>query len=124
MPQELQTMPSQQFEELIRQVVEKLGYRATAIHSTLDGGVEVEAVRPYGMPTEGALIVVRRYSGTIRVGAVQELVDKLAANPRTTNAVLITTGRIAQPARDLAEREGIALLDGEQLVEMLRRFAI
>jgi restriction endonuclease Mrr len=117
-------MPSGQFEQLIAQVVEKLGYKAAAMHSTLDGGVEVEAVRPYGMPTQPVLITVRRYSGTLRAGAVQELVDKLAAHPGATGAMLITTGKIAQPARDLAESKGIASLDGEQLVGMLRRFDI
>ena len=124
MLQQLQAMPSQQFEQLIAQVVEKLGYKATAMHSTLDGGVEVEAVRPYGMPNQRALIVVRRYAGTLRVGAVQDLVDKRAAHPGTTDAMLITTGKIAQPARDLADSEGIGLLDGEQLAGILRRFDI
>ncbi|MBI3977992.1 MAG: protein kinase [Chloroflexi bacterium] len=119
----IRAMDPKAFEALVRDLLAAMGYRATLTKASHDGGVDVEAVNP--APIIGGKVVVqcKRYTGTIRVSAVRELYG-VAMHAKASKGILITTSDFSADALRFAQDKPIELIDGQQLLELLREFGL
>jgi restriction system protein len=114
-------MDPRKFEELIKDLLVKMGYEAQLTKASHDGGVDIEAVNP--QPIVGGKVVVqcKRFSGTVGASVVRDLYGVVMA-VRASKGILITTSDFSSDARSFAEGNQLELINGRQLVDLLRRF--
>jgi restriction system protein len=111
-----------QFEELIKLLLEEMGYDNVATTSpTNDKGVDVVGTIELGISAVREVIQVKRHKGTIN----RPVLDQLRGSLHRFNAVrgtIITTGRFSKGVEEAAFERGaapITLIDGEKLLDLL-----
>lgn len=75
----LSEIPSDEFERLIGQLVERMGYENKATRYSRDGSVYFVATRHGAPPTHSFLIQVKRHHATVDLGTVRNLYGVLEA---------------------------------------------
>lgn len=111
-----------QFEELIKLLLEEMGYDNVATTSpTNDKGVDVVGTIELGISAVREVIQAKRHKGTIS----RPVLDQLRGSLHRFNAVrgtIITTGRFSKGVEEAAFERGaapITLIDGEKLLDLL-----
>lgn len=110
----LRGLPPGAFEERVAQWLRRAGWKVEVVGRPGDGGVDLVARKGRAV----AAVQCKRLAagGTVGAGVVRELYGAAVA-AGVTAAVLVTTGRVSQAARQwAAERDGepkLVLLDGE-----------
>lgn len=119
----LESLPPYQFERLICELLEKMGYDDIALTSpTNDKGVDVKATSQQGITTVREVIQVKRYT---RANVQRPELDRLRGSLYRFDALqgtIITLSDFAQGAKDAAFEKGaapITLINGEKLIDML-----
>jgi len=112
-----------QFEHLIRELLESIGYEDVIVtKESGDKGVDVVATVQFGITTVREVVQVKR---TPNSSVGRPLLDQLCgALPyhQAIRGTLITLGTVSKGARDAAVYPGaapISLIDGEKLLDML-----
>lgn len=110
-----------EFERAVTQLITSLGFRAQQTQASRDGGIDIwgEDARPFG---SGCIIVqCKRYANDNLVGEpiVRELFGLVHAHGVNTGVLLTTSGFTAD-ARRFAAGKPIELIDGTQLLDLLR----
>ncbi|MEI2776546.1 MAG: restriction endonuclease [Tetrasphaera sp.] len=115
-------MDAFKFEELIKLLLEEMGYDNVATTSpTNDKGVDVVGTIELGISAVREVLQAKRHKGTIN----QPVLDQLRGSLHRFNAVrgtIITTGRFSKGVEEAAFERGaapITLIDGEKLVDLL-----
>jgi Restriction endonuclease/Topoisomerase DNA binding C4 zinc finger len=110
----LQSLEPMAFQRLVWRAYERSGYRVRETSMGRDGGVDGFLER------EGRTLVLqcKRYRYDVGEPTVRDLFGT-AQHHRAAGAVLVTTGKITEPARSFCEGKDIALLDGEALLSFL-----
>lgn len=110
------------FEELIRFLLEEMGYsEAVTTSPTNDKGVDVMASIELGITSVKEVIQVKRHRGSLS----RPVLDQLRGSLHRFDAVrgtIITTGRFSKGARAAAFERGaapITLIDGKKLLGLL-----
>jgi len=110
-----------EFEALMAELWSRMGYEVTLTRPTADGGVDVRAISP-GIPETRVAIQAKRYSPTNRVGAPEgSRYAGLALDPDVDKVVIVTTSSFTNPAIEEAERRGVRLVDGKELLDLLNK---
>ncbi len=120
---QLSSVSPQRFEQIIRDLIDKMGLEVVLTKQTRDGGIDIDA---YDMrPIVGGRVIVqcKRYSNPVGVVAVRELAGVMHQE-KASKGVIITTSGFTTDAKRFAEREGgrIELIDGEMLQRLLIAF--
>jgi restriction system protein len=110
----------EQFEHLIRQLFESMGYQARTTQRSHDGGVDVYAWRPDAVLGGIAIIQAKRYRRPIGRGPVHELYG-LVIDKGASKGILVTTSRFTSGAEEAARGKPIELYDGSYLRGLLQR---
>ncbi|MFO7633924.1 MAG: Mrr restriction system protein, partial [Caldilinea sp.] len=115
------------FEELIKLLLEEMGYDNVATTSpTNDKGVDVIGTIELGISAVREVIQAKRHKGTIN----RPVLDQLRGSLHRFNAVrgtIITTGRFSKGVEEAAFERGaapITLIDGEKLLDLLVEYEI
>ena len=115
-------MDSYKFEELVKLLLEEMGYEnVTTTSATNDKGVDVVGTIELGISAVREVIQVKRHKGTIN----RPVLDQLRGSLHRFNAVrgtIITTGRFSKGVEEAAFERGappITLIDGEKLLDLL-----
>jgi restriction system protein len=115
------------FEELIKLLLEEMGYDNVETTSpTNDKGVDVVANIELGISSVREVIQVKRHRGGIN----RTVLDQLRGSLHRFNAVrgtIISTGRFSKGAQEAAFERGVApitLIDGEKLLDLLMTYQI
>jgi restriction system protein len=115
-------MNSYKFEELVKLLLEEMGYENVITTSpTNDKGVDVVGTIELGISAVREVIQVKRHRGTIS----RPVLDQLRGSLHRFNAVrgtIITTGRFSKGVEVAAFETGaapITLIDGEKLLDLL-----
>ena len=115
-------MDAFKFEELIKLLLEEMGYENVSTTSpTNDKGVDVIGTIELGISAVREVIQAKRHKGTIN----RPVLDQLRGSLHRFNAVrgtIITTGRFSKGVEEAAFERGaapITLIDGEKLVDLL-----
>jgi restriction system protein len=114
------------FEALIGRLLEAMGYNDVVVtKKSGDKGVDVLGNIEVGITTVREVVQVKRFNrGSVGRREVNELRGSLPEF-HAIRGTIITTGKIAQPARDAAYVGApITLIDGEKLVNLLIKYRI
>jgi restriction system protein len=120
-PNLMELSPSE-FEALIQNLFTKMGLEARQTRPSRDGGVDCVAWDP--RPIFGGKVVIqaKRYKNTVGVSAVRDLFGTLQ-NEGASKGILVTTSGYGQASFDFAQNKPIELLDGANLLYLLRENA-
>lgn len=120
-PNLMELTPSE-FESLITNLFQKMGLEARQTQASRDGGVDCVAFDP--RPIFGGKVVIqaKRYKNTVGVSAVRDLFGTLQ-NEGASKGILVTTSGYGKAAFEFAEGKPIELLDGTNLLYLLKEHA-
>jgi restriction system protein len=108
-----------EFEELLSELWEEMGYETYRTAKSNDKGVDVVA--------EGdnrIAIQAKRHRGNIGSPKVREMVGSIEIK-NADEGILVTTSDFTKEAEQTAEEiENVRLIDGDELVDMLREHGI
>jgi restriction system protein len=120
--EKLKVMPPYQFEHLIRQLLEVMGYEDVVVtKQSGDKGVDVVATVQFGITTITEVVQVKRHQGSIGRPVLDQLRGALPYH-NAIRGTLITLGSFSRGCRDVALYAGaapISLIDGDKLLELL-----
>ena len=113
-----------EFEAAMTELFRLLGFVAEQTQLTSDGGIDIWAVDD--RPLIGSRIIVqcKRYGPTVKVGepAVRELYGLVHAHG-VSKGIVVTTSVFTPSARRFAIGKPLELIDGDQLIGIVRRCA-
>lgn len=102
------------FEEFVALIFTDLGYSAQTTKKTGDFGVDIILEKDF----EKIIVQTKRYAKKVSVSAVQEITT--ARNYyHVHNAWVVTNNYFTAPAVQLAEANGVKLIDREQLAALI-----
>lgn len=122
---ELRAIDPYEFEHLVADIWEYMGWETTVTNESQDGGVDIVARKDLPFPQK-QLIQAKRYShqNKIRLDDVQQY-SSLYLNRSSKRDVdadvvaLVTTSSLTQPARKKASEVNLRIVDGDDLTQML-----
>jgi hypothetical protein len=111
------------FEDLVEQLVKKMGFVVEERKLTADGGIDIFA-KNYEPIFEGTYVIqCKRYTHKVGVSAVRDLYG--AVHSKNANkGILITNSTFAKPAIDFALNKQLELIDGEKLHGLLQKYKV
>jgi tetratricopeptide (TPR) repeat protein len=115
-----------EFEGLITQLLERMGFRAEMTKASGDGGVDIVATLDQPVSGGRYLIQCKRYAPDSLVGAatVREFYGALTADQRAVKGILITTSRFTAQAKEFASPLPMELIEREQLQSLLEEHGL
>ncbi|MBV9500002.1 MAG: restriction endonuclease [Acidobacteriaceae bacterium] len=115
-----------EFERLIVDLLNNIGFTAATTKASGDGGIDVEATLDRPIVGGRYLFQCKRLAPEALVGSptVREFYGALVADRKAVKGVFITTSGYTAQARDFAQNLPIELIDGEQLVQLMSDAAV
>ncbi len=113
----LQALGGHRFEELVTRLFIKMGYSAHKTRGSADGGIDIVAERG----GEKILVQCKNYKQAIGPSAVRDLYG-VVTSWKADKGILICTSTFSESARVFAEGTRIDLLDGESVVDMIKKY--
>lgn len=109
-----------EFEDQIRRLFSALGFNLSMTKQTRDGGIDLEGA---SLGVGGGRVVVqcKRYSGTVPVREVRDLLGVVSSDTSILQGFLVTTGRFSSAAKDFSDGQRIKLIDGVELEMLIRK---
>jgi restriction system protein len=106
-----------QFEQLVADAYKAKGYRVEERGGSADGGIDLLMRAPTG---ELVAVQCKRWKEW-QVGAprIREFVGAMTQE-RIDRGIFITSGRFSRPAQEAGTKMGIQLLDGSDLLELIK----
>jgi len=115
-------MPPYNFEKLVRDLLEAMGYEdVTVTKQSGDKGVDVVATVQFGITTVTEVVQVKRPQGNLNRTVIDQLRGVLPFH-RAIRGTIITTGGFSKGLIEVATFPGaapITLINGEKLIELL-----
>jgi len=111
----LQKLDPEQFQQLVWGAYRRAGYAVQETSFSRDGGADGFLVKE----PNRLVLQCKRYKGDVGEPVVRDLFGT-ARHHNADGAILVTTGRISQPARSFARGKNITLIDGEALLSLLK----
>jgi len=116
---DLDTIDPLAFEDLVCQLFERMGYRATLTKASHDGGVDIEVFDPTPIRGGRFLVQCKRYSGVVGAQYVRDLYG-VVQHERAMKGILVTTSHFSPDARGFAAGKPIELIDRPQVEALLQ----
>lgn len=115
----LSTIDPVEFEHLIAHLLSRMGLESELTKASHDGGIDIVALDK--RPILGGKIVIqaKRYKRTVPVSCVRDLYGAMQ-HEGASKAILVTTSKLGADAWQFAEGKPIQLIEGAQLVDLLR----
>lgn len=124
-PNDLRSMDSRHFEELIAELFDGFGYRVELTVATRDGGRDVIAIGNQVVAESKFLIECKRYAESNRVGILPvRSLHGVVQDERATKGIIATTSTFTAPAREFLERNRWTLegRDFEGVIDWLKTY--
>lgn len=115
-------MSPTEFEGLIQNLFTRMGLESRQTRPSRDGGVDCVAYDPRPIMGGKVVIQAKRYRNTVGVSAVRDLYGTLQ-NEGASKGILVTTSGYGQASFDFAKNKPIELLDGANLLYLLKEHA-
>lgn len=120
----LAAMPWEDFEQLVAQLFEwefaKEGVEVRVTRVSRDRGVDAVLFDPDPLRGGKFVLQAKRYTSPVDVAAVRDLYGTVV-NEGANRGILITTSSYGPDSYEFAKNKPISLVDGPNLLEMLRR---
>jgi len=120
----LAAMPWEDFEQLVRQLFEwefgRNGIEVKVTRASRDRGVDAIMFDPDPLRGGKYVLQAKRYTRTVDVAAVRDLYGTVV-NEGANRGILVTTATYGPDAYEFAKNKPISLVDGPNLIAMLKR---
>jgi restriction system protein len=113
-------MDPRSFEEFTGRALESLGYtNVIRVGGSGDLAADLTATDPQG---RSAIVQCKRYTPGSKVGspALQSFIGMKEVHHRADRGIFVTTADYSQEALDLAKAHNIVLIDGDDLVKIVK----
>lgn len=123
---DLDSLSGEDFENLIAQLLTRMGFDAEVTKVTGDGGVDIVATLDQPITGGRFLIQCKRYARESPVGAaaVREFYGALIADRLASKGILITTSSFTAQAESFARGSPIELIGRNQLEKLLAKHGL
>jgi restriction system protein len=122
----LAAMPWEDFEQLVRQLFEwefgRNGVEVKVTRASRDRGVDAIMFDPDPLRGGKFVLQAKRYTRTVDVAAVRDLYGTIV-NEGANRGILVTTASYGPDAYEFAKNKPISLVDGPNLIAILKRHA-
>jgi len=118
---DLDTIDPLAFEDLVRQLFERMGYRAALTKASHDGGVDIEVFDPTPIRGGRFLVQCKRYSGVVGAQYVRDLYG-VVQHERAMKGILVTTSHFSPDAYGFAAGKPLELIDRPQVETLLHTY--
>lgn len=112
-----------EFENLVSNLFEKIGFQAKLTRSSKDGGVDAIAYDPRPILGGKVVIQAKRYKNVVGVSAVRDLYGTMI-NEGANKGILVSTSHYGPDAYDFSKDKPIELIDGSRLLYLLEEQGI
>src|SRR5262249_24105642 len=112
-----------EFEHLISNLFGRIGLKTSTTRASRDGGVDVVAFDERPIFGGKVIIQAKRYRNTVEVSAVRDLYGAMM-NENASKGILITTSSFGSESRKFAKDKPMELIDGNQLLYLLKENGI
>ena len=109
-----------EFEEQIRRLFSMLGFNLRVTRQTRDGGIDLVGSAS-GIGGGRVVVQCKRYSGTVPVREVRDLLGVVSSDTSISQGFLVTTGKFSNDAREFSKGQRVRLIDGTELRMLLRK---
>jgi restriction system protein len=116
-------MDPAQFEQLVTELLRRMGLRAQTTGRAGDGGVDCEAYDDRPVVGGRVIVQVKRYASTVSPSVVRDLFGTVHATG-ATKGVLITTSGFGPESREFVQGKPLELIDGVKLDVLLRQYQL
>jgi len=116
-PRKFADLSGSAFEDLLVQLYGAMGYSVQKTGKTGDAGCDLVV----NMDGERWVVQAKRYSGNVGIAAVQEA-NTAKAIYNCSKAVVATPSNFTKEAYEAARANGVKLMEGEELGELLLRY--
>jgi restriction system protein len=120
----LASIPWEDFEHLVRQLFEwefgRNGVEVKVTRASRDRGVDAIMFDPDPLRGGKYVLQAKRYTRTVDVAAVRDLYGTVV-NEGANRGIIVTTSGFGPDSYDFAKDKPLSLVDGPNLVAMLRR---
>lgn len=119
---QLQSIDEYDFEHFVADLWEARGWETEVSQASVDEGVDVTARMIGGLMDTKAAIQVKRFSEGNKIGRpdVQRYYSMKVQDPEADAAVVVTTSSFTDGAEEWAGEHNVKLVDGDDLVELVR----
>jgi len=113
------TMSGTEFEEYVKELLERRGWRVETTPRTRDGGIDLIAKRSIDMGTESTLYIqCKNYASPAGVEVVRQLNGVLPKHHPGSHGVVVCPSGFTADARSFAQDRGITLWERQHLFEL------
>ncbi len=109
-----------EFENLVNNLFDRIGFDAKSTQASRDGGVDVVAFDPRPILGGKVVIQAKRYKGVVGVSAVRDLYGTMI-NEGANKGILVATSHYGKDAYEFAKDKPIELIDGGGLLYLLEQ---
>ena len=115
---QLREMDPYEFEHLIADLWEEMGFQTEVIQQSQDKGIDIRATNQLG---QKHLIQVKRHGPNSVVGdpKIREYAGLYRQENGVDEVYVVTTNGFTSQARDTADSVGVELVDDERLIEII-----
>lgn len=115
----------QEFEALIANLYERMGYHVILTPQTRDKGVDVHAKRISDAGTENLAIQCKHYpNGSVGVEHARSLYGVIQDQPSITKGILVTSGTFSSECRQFSSGKRMELVEGSHLLGLLEKYSV
>ncbi len=111
---DIDEMTGEEFEQYLGELFEKRGFKVSYTKASSDYGADLILKDP----EDTIAVQAKRYTGSVGVKAVQEVIGALKMY-EATEAWVITNSYFTKPAEKLAESNDVYLIDRDELMELI-----
>ena len=112
-----------EFENLCKNLIEKMGFSVETTKASGDGGIDLIAYNHEPVLSGKYIIQCKRYSGGVGEPIIRDLYGVITSE-RANKGILMTTGYFTKSSIAFAEGKPIELIDGELLGDLLKRYGV
>lgn len=120
MPLDLNTLGGHEFEDLVEQLLIKMGFQTEGRKPSADGGIDIVAVSSQPLVSGRYIIQCKRYTSSVSSPIIRDLYGVVNAS-NANKGVLITTSSFTSDAIEFARDKPIELIDGVKLMDLLEK---
>lgn len=114
-------MDGHEFEDLIEQLLIKMGFITQERKKSADGGIDIQAINEQPIFKGKYIIQCKRYSKPVGASVVRDLYG-VVTSERANKGIMITNSSFTEATKEFAKGKPIELIDGEELSNLLDEY--
>ena len=123
MPVNLNELGGHEFEDLVEQLLLKMGFATEGRKPSADGGIDIVAVSSQPLVGGRYIIQCKRYTAPVSSPIIRDLYG-VVNDQRANKGIPITTSRFTTDSVEFAREKPIELIDGDELAGLLEKYSL